>query len=148
MHHNLSPLSQRSARTALHRGAQLVSPLHLLRSSSAVTEGDEELKRALLAFDVDADIAAIIPMPSTIPPVVRAAITQALSERFQEDDDAMEDWLHSSSKALDGATPFERVVAGDGMAVLTALLGSGDHPALSALVAAVHSAPPPLHILR
>ena len=148
MPRNTSPLGRRSTCTSAPRASERLSPLELLRADPIVTEGDEALERALLAFDVDADIAAIVPMPATIPPLVRAAITQALGERFQEDDDAMEVWLHCSNEALGAATPFECMVAGDGIAVLSALLGPGNHGVVCALIAAVHSARSHLHLLR
>lgn len=148
MPNNTSPLGRRSTRSAQSRRDERV-PLELLRTDAQVPEDEEELERALLAFDVDTDIAAIIPMPSSIPPSVRAAITQALGDRFQDDDDAMDGWLHNPHESLAGATPFERVVVGDGVAVLAALLGRGEHPELRELVAvAPAEARPPLHLLR
>lgn len=149
MPHNTSPLGRRSTRAVPSRRAERVPPLELLRIDPQAPEDAEEIERALLDFDVDADIAAIIPMPPTIPLAVRAAITRALGDRFQDGDDALNDWLHSPNESLAGATPFERVVAGDGIAVLTSLLGPGEHPELRELVALARAAGrPPLHLLR
>lgn len=74
----------------------------------------------LLDFDVDADLRAIIPMPATIPAPVRASISHALGASFTYADD-LDAWVHAPHAALHGATPFETIVAGDGIAVLRAL---------------------------
>lgn len=110
-------------------------PLRLLPAVPPEQATNEEFERALLAFDPEDDLAQIIPMPSTIPQLVRAAITQALGDQFGFADE-LDDWLHGPNDALAGATPFECVVAGDGIAVLVALLGPGDHPELRGLISA------------
>lgn len=96
--------------------------LVLVRSEARLSEA---LDDAPLAFDVDDDVAAIIPMPPSIPASIRAAITRALGEQFEFADD-LHEWLHAPCEALAGKTPFERVVAGDGAAVLLALYGAGE----------------------
>lgn len=74
-----------------------------------------------LSFDVEDEIASIIPMPRTIPADLQAAITLALSGRFEFYDDELDAWLHTPNDALGGASPFDRLVDGDGVAVLLAL---------------------------
>jgi hypothetical protein len=60
-------------------------------------------------------------MPPTISVAVRASIARVLGERFADAED-MDSWLHARHEALDGDTPFERVVDGDGLTVLLALI--------------------------
>lgn len=107
-------------------------PLRLLPTAIPGPSTAEELERAALAFDPQDDLAQIIPMPPTIPRLIRAAITQALGDRFEYAEE-LDEWLHGPNDSLAGATPFERVVVGDGMAVLVALLGPGDHQELHGL---------------
>lgn len=80
------------------------------------------LEEALLHFDVEEDLAAIIPMPRTIPPSVRMAITKAACERFMFADE-LDDWLHAPDEGLSDRTPFETIVAGEGEIVLATLIG-------------------------
>ena len=80
----------------------------------------DAVERALCGFDVDEEMAEIIPMPAGISPIVRSAIVRALGKAF-EFGDAMDEWLHAPNAELRGKTPFERVVAGDGLSVLRAL---------------------------
>lgn len=93
---------------------------------SAVVSTDAGVEAAvqdeLLNFDVEDDSIALVPMPSTIPDHVRAAITTAVGERFTYAAD-LDEWLHAPHDALVGRTPFECIVDGDGPAVLAALLG-------------------------
>lgn len=80
----------------------------------------DAVERELCGFDVDEEMAEIIPMPARISPTLRSAIVRALEKTF-EFGDAMDEWLHTSNPELRGQTPFERVVAGDGLGVLRAL---------------------------
>ena len=109
---------QKSSRPLAHESAHI----HIVRPDPG-THGPSE--DTLLAFDADDDMAAIIPMPPEIPSIVRAAITVTVAQRFEfaEDVDA---WLHAPNAALGGATPFERLVLADGIAVLRALRGTND----------------------
>ena len=79
------------------------------------------LEEALLHFDVEEDLAAIIPMPLTIPPAVRMAITKAACERFEFADE-LDGWLHAPDAGLGGRTPFEAIVEGEGEGVLAVLM--------------------------
>lgn len=63
-------------------------------------------------------------VPPTIPAAVRSAITRALGHQFEFADE-LDEWLHAPNEGLAGATPFECVVDGDGLAVLRAL-GASD----------------------
>jgi hypothetical protein len=80
----------------------------------------EAFDQDLLSFDFDDDEGAIIPMPPSISTPVRVAITKALIEKF-EFIDTLDEWLHAPNDVLDGVTPFERIVEGDGLAILRAL---------------------------
>ena len=111
------------------------------------SESAEELERALTTFDVDADLAAIIPMPATIPAAIRAKITKALAERFAFVDD-LDVWLHAPNEALGGDDPFKRVAEGDGIAVLKALGDGGCDADLDALIAGMESAPSRLRLVK
>lgn len=123
-------------------------PLRVLPATPQSSATDGDLERALVAFDPEDDMAQIIPMPPAIPPAVRVAITQALGRRFEFADE-LDDWLHNPNDALAAATPFERIVAGDGLAVLVALLGPGDHPELRGLIPTSGSLPrSALHLVR
>jgi hypothetical protein len=81
---------------------------------------DGEIARTIAEIDVDDDIAAIIPMPKTIPAAVRTAITDAFM-RLSDGED-LDRWLHEAHELLGGASPFERIVSGDGTAVLEVLM--------------------------
>ena len=94
--------------------------LHLIRRE---LDADGQSEDAALSFDADDDVAAIIPMPPSIPRIVRAAITVTVARRFEFAED-LDAWLHAPNAVLGGATPFERIVDGDGIAVLRALRGS------------------------
>jgi len=84
---------------------------------------DIDLETELLQdVDVEADLMAVIPMPPTIPAPLRAAITDSICRQFDSD----LEWLHAPHPALGGATPFERIVAGDAEAVLLALDHEGN----------------------
>ena len=97
--------------------------LTLLRSSAVPAE---RLDRELLEFDVEDDMESIIPMPPSIAAPIRAAISKALAHRFEFADE-LDRWLHAAHGLLGGATPFEYVVAGEGMAVLRVLLDGADN---------------------
>jgi hypothetical protein len=80
----------------------------------------KKLEEELLAFDADEDLAAIIPMPSTIPAPIRGAITRAVGSRFEFASD-LDAWLCAPHEALGGDAPLNRIIYGDGLAVLRAL---------------------------
>lgn len=90
---------------------------------SAATNDTEE---ALLDFNEDDVIAGIVPVPSTIPPAMRDALERMMMLRFVGDSDRLDQWLHAGHPSLSGASPFESLIAGDGAAVMRALLRSGD----------------------
>ena len=115
----LRPTVARSSERQASR--EQLAPMMLVRSDTpAPVTFDEELA----GFDVDEDIEAIIPMPHAIPAAVRAEITRLIGEYECDDLDA---WLHAPDKRLDGDSPFDRVVQGDGWAVLRLLQdGEGD----------------------
>ena len=91
-----------------------------LRLVATGAESPAACERELLAFDPDDDLQSIVPMPPSIPVAIRAAITRAVGEQFEGAED-LDTWLHSPHALLGGATPFERVVEGDGAAVLRAV---------------------------
>ena len=97
--------------------ARFVQRFRSTRCSNSPTEDDVE--EALLAFDPDDELAAIIAMPPTIPATLRTMITDAVCARFDFSED-LDGWLHSPSIVLGGATPFEHIALGDGVAVLRA----------------------------
>lgn len=97
-------------------------------------ERADELERQLLAFDVEEDLMANIAMPPTIPVPIRAAITKAAGQRFTFAAE-LDEWLHAPHDGLHGRTPFERLVDGDGVAVLVALLDGTSCGDLDRLIA-------------
>jgi hypothetical protein len=88
----------------------------------------DALERELLSFDPSVDMASGIVLPPAIPLAARAAITTLLAKRFGAEGkadwqaDAYEAWLYEPHRLLGGACPFERVIAGDALAVLVALI--------------------------
>lgn len=91
--------------------------IELVRNHSHVEDDTEE---ALLAFDPDEALDAVIAMPPTIPTQLREMITATVCARFEWPED-LDAWLNTPSIVLGGATPFERLALGDGTAVLLAL---------------------------
>jgi hypothetical protein len=67
-------------------------------------------------------IAGVVPVPSTISVSTRGKIEREMLIRFEFAED-LDQWLHASHDKLHGAAPYERLIAGDGIAVLRALLG-------------------------
>jgi len=84
---------------------------------------DALLEARLLSFDVEEDLEAVVPMPPTIPLGVRHALTKLFIRRFTYYRE-LDLWLHLPHPALRGRTPYERIVDGDGVSVLRALLGA------------------------
>lgn len=111
---------QRSVtRTRVASQTRTTTNLQLLDTDLGTTQALEE---ELLA-SIDPDDPEIIPMPDTIPALVRATIAVSLCDRFEFADE-LDLWIHASNDALGGDTPFERIVDGDGIAVLRALRAS------------------------
>jgi len=82
-----------------------------------------ELEASLLDFDPNDDLEALVPMPPAISAGVRRTLTATFARRFVRYRD-LDAWLHTPHPALGGDTPFERIVDGDGISVLRALLAS------------------------
>lgn len=132
------PISRARNTTATSNTAAKPRCLTLVRST---VDSVEQIDRELLDFDVDDDIASIIPMPDSISVPVRALISKELAHRFEFADE-LDRWLHAAHDRLGGATPFECVVAGDGIAVLRTLLDGADGiPSEIARLLAQHPTP-------
>ncbi|HEY0994843.1 MAG TPA: hypothetical protein VGD77_02510 [Gemmatimonadaceae bacterium] len=130
------PISRARKTTAASNAVGQSRALSLVRPSSP-----EPLRCDSLEFDVEDDIASIIPMPASIAVPIRSAISRELARRFEFADD-LDGWLHAAHDRLGGATPFECVVAGDGLGVLGALLDGADGiPSEVAETLAQHSTP-------
>ena len=80
---------------------------------------------SLLDFNADDVIAGIVPVPPSIPVAMRVALERMMTLRFASDSDRLDEWLHAGHPLLRGASPFETLVAGDGVGVLRALLWNG-----------------------
>lgn len=132
------------AAVAVSRSRTEAAPMALLAPS---VDSMDALERTLTSFDVEDDVASIIPMPDTIPAVIRATITTAIAQRFTFADE-LDDWLHAPHDALAGDTPFERIVDGDGIAVLMALVQGRGHGGIDALIADLQRSSPPLRLVR
>ena len=111
--------AERRAPSAL----KLVAPDTM--SGSASSDDTEE---ELLAFNDCDVIAGIVPAPLTIPSGVRDELQRMLTVKFGGDTDRLDRWIHADNPALCGASPFERLVAGDGVGVLRTLLRNGERP--------------------
>lgn len=134
--------SKRSAtRTRVTSRERASADLRLLAPDLEPNEVD------LILFAIDPDDTEIIPMPPTIPTVVRATLTQTLCERFESVDD-LDLWLQASNEALAGDSPFERIIAGDGIAVLRALSASAPTVEAHDVGSAVAGHEPPLKVVR
>lgn len=117
------PISRaRKTTAALNTATDTRQPLELLRPSAVRSE---LLGGELLEFDVEDDMAALIPMPPSIAAPIRSAISRELARRFEFADE-LDGWLHAAHDQLGGSTPFECVVAGAGIAVLGALMDGAD----------------------
>lgn len=107
----------------------------------------DALERTVTDFDVEDDLAAIIPMPDTIPAVIRMTITRVIGRRFTFADE-LDTWLHEPHDAFGGDTPFERLVYGDGIPVLMALVEGRDPAGVDALLADLERSSPRLRLVR
>jgi hypothetical protein len=105
--------TQSTARSPMSESARL-------RLVGVAVPDRDATEHELLAFDPDEDLAALVAMPLTIAAPVRSAITRAVAHRFAFAED-LDDWLHAPNESINGRSPFECVVAGDGAAVLRAL---------------------------
>jgi hypothetical protein len=89
----------------------------------------DDTEEELFAITDCVVIAGIVPVPPTIPSAVRDALERMMMTlRFGGDTDLLDRWLHADNPALGGASPFERLVAGDGVGVLRVLLRNGERP--------------------
>lgn len=96
---------------------------HHLNAQPVAELDGAALEASLLDFDPDAELEALVPMPPTIPAAVRRTLTALLARRFAYYGD-LDAWLHAPHPALGADTPFERIVDGEGVAVLRALLAT------------------------
>lgn len=102
------------------------SALSLVAQGTLSTVSSDDAEGGLLDFNEADVIAGIVPVPPTIPAGLRLALDQAMDHKFHGDTDLLNQWLHADHPALRGASPFETLVAGDGVGVLRALLWSGE----------------------
>ena len=96
--------------------------LSLVAHDTMGNAANDDTEAALLDFDDGDVIAGIVPVPPAVPPALRDALERMMTLRFNGDADRLDRWLHADHRALHGASPFETLVAGDGAAVLRALL--------------------------
>lgn len=75
-------------------------------------------------------------MPASIALSVREALSAALVQVFAYADE-LDAWLHAQHPALDGASPFERLIEGDGVDVLRVLLEGNQEEAGAARAASL-----------
>ena len=108
-----------------HAERRAPAALSLVAHDSMGSAISDDTEAALLDFDDGDVIAGIVPVPPSVPAAMRAALERMMELRFVGDSDRLDDWLHADHPALRGASPFETLVAGDGAAVLRALLRSG-----------------------
>lgn len=117
---------RRSRLTLVSPAAPVPSPAATPSRSSAVPSRNGE--HAAPLFDEGfATIAGIVPVPSNIAPAMRCILERALLMRFEYAED-VDTWITSPNTRLDGAAPYERLLDGDGMAVLRALLSVPINP--------------------
>jgi hypothetical protein len=96
--------------------------LQLVATQDASPESTYEgIEAQVLDFDDDSLIAGVVPVPPSITPAMREALTRACHLRFSYLDE-LDTWLHAPHATLRGASPFEHLVDGDGLGVLRALL--------------------------
>jgi hypothetical protein len=93
----------------------------------AIVSSEPEEREALQFEEEVATLAGIVPVPSHVTRAMRGILERALLMRFEfaEDVDA---WMTGSNARLNGASPYERLLDGDGMAVLRALLSVPTNP--------------------
>ena len=117
------------AALSLQKKAERRAPATLsLVPPGAVSVQVSEDANSLLDFNDDDVIADIVPVPPSIPVAMRVALERMISLRFpasDSDSDRLDEWLHAGHPSLRGASPFETLVAGDGVGVLRALLWNG-----------------------
>lgn len=114
------PPHQKEAERRLPAARALVSHDTMSRTSSDDTDPKSR------EFNDGGVIGGIVPVPLAIPPALRDALEQMMTLRFGGDSDRLEKWLHADHPALHGASPFETLAAGDGVAVLRTLLMIGE----------------------
>lgn len=117
-HPSALPLQKKAERRA-------PSTLSLVPPGSVSVQASDDAS-SLLDFNADDVIADIVPVPPCIPAAMRVALERMIRLRFPaSDSDRLDEWLHAGHPVLRGASPFETLVAGDGVGVLRALLWNG-----------------------
>ena len=119
--------SARTLRKSTTRGLTPASLSLVPRDHAALAHDDAVDEDGLLDFQESDVLAGIVPVPSSIPSAIRNALKRLILLRFRGDTDALDRFLHEDNAALQGASPFEVLVAGDGLGVLRALGDSGGH---------------------
>lgn len=100
------------------------SPISLVARDIESLAHDDVDDDALLSFEGSVIIAGIVPVPTCIPSGVRDALERMMLLRFSGNSDKLDCWLHEDHSALNNASPFEALIAGDGLGVLRALVDS------------------------
>lgn len=100
-------------------------PLQLMPHGNAMEDAAAQaaLEAELLQEPEPAVIAGIIPVPPSVTPAMRAALERAMTLKYGDDVESLDAWIHAPHPNLTGMSPFQRLVDGDGLAVLRALLG-------------------------
>ena len=119
-------MSAHPAALPLQKKAERQAPTTLsLVAPDAVGGPASDDMASLLDFGDGDVIAGIVPVPPSIPVAMRVALERMMTLRFAGDSDRLDEWLHADHPVLRGASPFETLVAGDGVGVLRALLWNG-----------------------
>ena len=105
-----------------HAERRAPAALSLVAHDTMGIAANDDTETALLAFDDGDVIADIVPVPPSITAEMRDALERMMNLRFNGDTDRLDRWLHADHRVLHGASPFQTLVAGDGAAVLRALL--------------------------
>lgn len=119
-------MSAHPAALSLHKKTKRRAPSTLtLVAPDAVGGPASDDTASLLDFGDDDVIAGIVPVPPGMPVAMRVALERMMNLRFAGNSDRLDEWLHADHPVLRGASPFETLVAGDGVGVLRALLWNG-----------------------
>jgi hypothetical protein len=110
------------ALTLNRKEADRAPALSLMAHGTRDSASNDDTEEALLDFNESDVIAGIVPVPPSIPAAMRDALERMMVLRFAGDSARLDRWLHADHPALRGASPFDTLVAGDGSAVLRALL--------------------------
>ena len=84
------------------------------------TTSEADLDSGLLD-DEPALIAGVIPVPPSISTAMQTVLERAMLARFDQVTE-LHEWMNASHPSLHGAAPFERLLDGNAMAVLRALI--------------------------